>query len=101
MFGNSEHVQKQKEIYVRRLQGLAEVFTRYGVPVTMPDGGFYLWIRSPQGDGWAFARQLAKDLGLVVTPGSLYGDPGAEFVRAAAVQPSELIDLLMKRAKGS
>ena len=52
----------------------------------MPSGGFYLWVESPQGDGWDFAKVLAEELGVVVSPGEFYGTTCPNFVRFAMVQ---------------
>jgi succinyldiaminopimelate transaminase len=94
------HVVRQRERYLERLQYLTGVLTAYGCPVSLPEGGFYLWVPVPAGrwtDAWAMAESLARDGGLLVSPGDLYGDDGAGHVRIAVVQPMERLALVGAR----
>ena len=60
----------------------------------MPDGGFYLWVRTPIDDA-EFARRLHAQYNVLVLPGSFLarkthaGNPGANHVRVALVPPLE------------
>jgi succinyldiaminopimelate transaminase len=94
------HVQAQRDRYQERLRYLAGVLEHYGCPVTLPEGGFYLWVPVPEdrwSDAWAMAESLARDGGLLVSPGDLYGDQGAGHVRVAVVQPMERLRLVGER----
>jgi succinyldiaminopimelate transaminase len=95
---DDEHVHLQRERYHDRLTVLADVLRARGSDVAMPDGAFYLWAPAPGGDAWAFARLLAEDLGMLVSPGELYGPAGADHVRVAAVQSDDRIEALAGRA---
>lgn len=86
-----------RETYRRRLDRLAEVMRALGAEVNDPDGGFFLWCRVPGGDAWAFARQMADVHGLVVAPGSLYGDGGEAHVRVGAVLTDTDLEALAGR----
>ena len=96
---DDEHVEAQRARYHERLTYLAEVLGAYGCPVALPEGGFYLWVPVPEqrGDGWVLAEALATDGGLLVSPGDLYGEPGAGHVRVAVVQPMERLALVGER----
>jgi succinyldiaminopimelate transaminase len=89
---DDEHVEQQRARYRRRLQRLVEVLAAAGYPATLPDGAFYLWVAAPDGDAWAAARDLARQAGIVVSPGEFYGPHGQTHFRVAAVQPDELIE---------
>ncbi|MGQ0655398.1 MAG: succinyldiaminopimelate transaminase, partial [Betaproteobacteria bacterium] len=58
----------------------------------MPDGGFYLWVRTPIDDA-EFARRLHAEYNVLVLPGSFLardsaaGNPGRNHVRIALVAP--------------
>jgi succinyldiaminopimelate transaminase len=94
------HVEAQRERYRERLRFLAGVLDRYGCPVTLPEGGFYLWVPVPDArwsDAWAMAESLARHGGLLVSPGDLYGGDGAAHVRVAVVQPMERLQLVGER----
>jgi N-succinyldiaminopimelate aminotransferase len=60
----------------------------------MPDGGFYLWMRTPIDDA-EFARRLHAQHNVLVLPGSFLArtvngaNPGANHVRIALVAPLE------------
>jgi succinyldiaminopimelate transaminase len=98
--GDDAHVEAQRDRYRRRLFYLAEVLGRYGCPVALPEGGFYLWVPVPAErwpDAWAMAESLAADGGLLVSPGDLYGEAGAGHVRVAVVQPMDRLELVGAR----
>jgi succinyldiaminopimelate transaminase len=96
--GDQDHVVAQRERYLHRLTRVAEVLRRLGLDVTLPGGGFYLWVPAPDGDAWTLAERLATGLGVIVSPGEFYGEAHPGFVRVAVVQPDEQIDLLIDRA---
>ena len=94
------HVEAQRGRYRERMAYVGGVLGAYGVPVEMPQGGFYLWVPVPPGrwpDAWAMAEALANDGGLLVSPGDLYGDGGAGHVRVAVVQPMDRLELVGER----
>ena len=106
--GDQRHVERQRRVYRRRLEILLEIASASGAEATLPAGGFYLWARAPDGDAWAYAQRLASRLGIVASPGEFYtdlppvsgpydtGDPRG-FVRLAAVQPAERLQLALER----
>ena len=96
--GDQEHVHEQRQRYLSRLERLRSVFGAMGLDAPLPSGGFYLWMRAPDGDAWALTRRLAEDLGVVVSPGEFYGPASADHVRVAVVQPDDRIDLIIRRA---
>jgi succinyldiaminopimelate transaminase len=97
---DDQHVDVQRARYRERLTFLAGVLGDYGCPVTLPEGGFYLWVPVPDGrwpDAWVMAEALASDGGLLASPGDLYGEDGAGHVRVAVVQPMERLALVGER----
>jgi len=100
-WSDQQHVDVQREIYAARLARLSQLIQdTYDVPVTRPQGGFYLWLRGPDNvDGWEFARRLATDLGVLCSPGDFYGAASADWVRLAVVQPDAAFDLIKSRAE--
>ena len=91
------HVDRQRERYARRLERLRDVLAACGYPASLPDGAFYLWVEVPSGDAWGAALDLARQAGIVVSPGEFYGPTGTDHIRVAAVQPDERIDLAARR----
>lgn len=119
-FADDEHVALQRRRYWERLTFLAEQLAAVGCPVTLPAGGFYLWAPTPSRwpDPWAFAEDLAKTAGLLVSPGDLYGEvaggtsltdraevPGdgsaTGHVRMAVVQPMVRLRLVAERLESA
>jgi len=94
---DDSHVELQRAVYDERLQRFAEILVDLGAGATIPAGGFYLWAAAPGGDAWAFTEFLASDGGCLVSPGDLYGPPGAGHVRVALVQPRDRLDLVAER----
>lgn len=96
---DDEHVEVQRDRYLERLTGMAEVLSSWAdCEVPMPQGGFYLWV--PVGDAWRFVERLMSDGGALVSPGEFYGESGSAFVRVAVVQPAERIKLVAERLAG-
>ena len=90
------HVTVQRDVYLRRLERLATVLSKWsGFNIDLPKGGFYLWFDAK--DGWAVAEQLAKEGGALVSPGDFYGAGGANNVRVAVVAPDAKIALVAQR----
>ncbi len=96
-FNDDAHVDAQRAVYTSRLNRLRSLFLAYDPEVALPGGGLYLWVASPDGNGWTLARRVAEEMGALVSPGEFYGSAGAGHVRVAAVAPDARIDLLEQR----
>jgi aspartate/methionine/tyrosine aminotransferase len=99
-FDDDAHVLDQRLRYEERLEYLRGALGTVELPSPMPAGGFYLWVPVPAGmtgGGWELAEALALEVGLLVSPGDLYGPDGAGFVRVAVVQPMERLQLVVDR----
>ena len=96
-YDDDAHVDQQRERYRKRLQRLREIMEAIDAPAPMPAGAFYLWAAAPGGDAWGLTKRLAVEAGALVSPGEFYGPGGAGFVRVAAVQPDDRIELIAER----
>jgi aspartate/methionine/tyrosine aminotransferase len=104
---DDEHVEEQRARYLGRLERLCEILCGVGLDAHLPAGGFYLWVPVPVwaseaagdvgGAAWMLTEALAQAAGVLVSPGELYGDSGVGFVRVAAVQPDDRIELVARR----
>jgi aspartate/methionine/tyrosine aminotransferase len=104
-FGDDAHVERQRAIYVERLEMFAGSLRDAGIPVDPPGGAFYLWVPVPErfaGEGgvspaFALGRYFAEAGGFIGSPGDAYGPGGTGHIRLAMVQPKERLDLAAKR----
>lgn len=76
---DSSHVALEKEIYAKRRATLLAAVTEYGFEVTDSEAGLYIWATLGQ-DCWSTVDQMAQ-LGIVVVPGSFYGEHATKHVR--------------------
>ena len=67
-------------VYDRNRKLLYDALTQYGFEAVYPDGAFYLFVKSPEPDAYAFCEK-AKQFELLLVPGDDFGCPG--YVRIA------------------
>lgn len=96
--GSQDEVVLQRERYLGRLEAMRDVLAGMGIEAGLPGGGFYLWVKAPDGDAWALARSLASDLGVISSPGEFYGEAATSYLRLAMVRPDREIELVAARA---
>jgi N-succinyldiaminopimelate aminotransferase len=96
-WGDEAHVIANRALY-REKFAAALPLVRPPLEAAMPDGGFYLWIRTPIDDA-AFARGLYEKYNVSVLPGSFLArdahgtNPGRGYVRVALVAaPDECLE---------
>jgi succinyldiaminopimelate transaminase len=75
------HVDHQREIYRARRSVLLDAFTAAGFEVHHSEAGLYLWMT--RGENCWDSIQWLADRGILLAPGSFYGEAGDQFVRAA------------------
>ena len=61
----------------------------FGYDLTLPEGTFYLWVRSPDDDDYAFAMKLAQR-GVIVLPGSASEGPG--YFRISLTATKDMVE---------
>jgi succinyldiaminopimelate transaminase len=96
-WGDDDHVDEQAQRYHERLERGRTILGALGAEAPMPGGAFYLWPAAPDGDAWSFARRLATDAGVLVSPGEFYGSAAAGHARLAMVAPMDRLDLVAAR----
>ena len=96
-YADDAHVDAQRALYRGRLERFLPVLAAAGFGVSMPQGSFYLWAAVPGGDAWAAAGWLAREAGVLVSPGDFYGDASPGHIRVAMVQPDDRLQLAAQR----
>ncbi len=95
---DDEHVSLQREVYrVRRLK-LMGALQRCGFRIDHSEAGLYLWATRGE-DAWVSVAALA-DLGILVTPGSFYGESGSRHIRVALTATDDRVDAAVERLSG-
>lgn len=88
-WGDEDHVRQNRRLYAEKYK-LALPLVRSPLETYMPEGGFYLWLRTPIDDR-EFARRLHREYNVLVLPGSYLArkaqgrNPGTNYVRIALV----------------
>jgi LL-diaminopimelate aminotransferase len=86
--------------YERRMNTLVEAFNSAGIEAKMPNATFYLWARVPEGyNSKSFATKVLEEEGVVVTPGSAFGEYGEGYFRASITSSTERIEEAAERIK--
>jgi N-succinyldiaminopimelate aminotransferase len=90
-WGDERHVEDNRRLYTEKFQAVLPKI-RHPLRARMPDGGFYLWMRTPIPDP-EFVRRLHAEYNVLALPGSYLardagaGNPGRDHVRVALVAP--------------
>ncbi|MCC6917422.1 succinyldiaminopimelate transaminase [Nitrosomonas sp.] len=88
-WSDEQHVIENRILYREKFAGAMHILGDT-LPVSMPDAGFYLWLRTPI-SGIDFSRRLYCERNIIVLPGSYLAreahgiNPGEDFVRIALV----------------
>jgi N-succinyldiaminopimelate aminotransferase len=106
-WNDEAHVQENRRLYAAKYAAVLPLM-QSPLQTERPDGGFYLWVRTPVEDG-RFARDLHEQYNVLVIPGSFLAreangvNPGKNHVRVALVAPLqecvEAVQRMMRFAK--
>ncbi|MEN6462004.1 MAG: LL-diaminopimelate aminotransferase [Syntrophomonas sp.] len=82
--GPQDCVTEMRQVYQERRDIALEGLKRMGWDVKPPQGSFYFWIPVPKNyTAASFSEAVLEKAGVIVTPGSGYGDYGEGYVRIA------------------
>lgn len=107
-WNDEEHVQANRRLYAEKFRAVLPL-VQEPLEAAMPEGAFYLWMRTPNDDR-DFARDLYHQYNVLVLPGSFLArdalgrNPGRNRVRVALVAPLaecvEGAERMMRFARG-
>ena len=86
-WNDEAHVRENRQLYAEKFDAVLPL-----LGAQRPEGGFYVWLRTPI-DDTEFVRRLHHEYNVLVLPGSYLGrevngiNPGANHVRIALVAP--------------
>ena len=103
LLGPQTCVKKTVETYKKRREILVKGLQDAGWNVPMPKATFYLWARIPDKysalTSMEFVSLLIRETGVVVAPGTGFGEYGEGYVRFALVENTSRIKEAVKRIK--
>ena len=86
--GSQECIPEHNAIYQRRRDLVIEVLNNIGLKAQTPKATLYIWARVPKGySSMDFATDLLERVGVVVTPGTGYGQNGEGYIRLSLTVP--------------
>jgi LL-diaminopimelate aminotransferase len=86
-------------VYEKRRDLMVKGLNEAGLKVAPSKATFYLWVSIPEGYTSAdFAAKLLE-LGVVVTPGNMFGEPGEGYIRMALTQKLDRLEEAINRIK--
>ncbi|HEZ3872020.1 TPA: aminotransferase class I/II-fold pyridoxal phosphate-dependent enzyme, partial [Neisseria meningitidis] len=87
---DEQHVIDNRRLYQEKFERVIPILQQV-FDVKLPDASFYIWLKVPDGDDLAFARNLWQKAAIQVLPGRFLardteqGNPGEGYVRIALV----------------
>lgn len=94
-----EEVEKMRISYQQRRNLMYKAFQEMGLPVTEPDGAFYIFpdIRSTGLTSEEFATKLINDFKVAVVPGTVFGAGGEGFIRCCYATDIKKLKIALER----
>lgn len=101
--GPQDCVRETAMIYQQRRDILVDGLNAAGWTVEKPKATMFVWAALPNGfsDAGEFTRQLIRETGVVVTPGSAFGQQGEGYVRIAMVCADDRLQEAVRRIQQS
>lgn len=92
-------VEAQRAIYKERRDCVLKGLDDMGIEYLLPKAGFFVWAKCPNGMSSADFVSTVLETGVVVTPGSGFGDCGEGYFRLALTVDVDRINEAMARMK--
>lgn len=81
-----------RAVYRERRDAALDGLRALGCPVRTPGGAFFVWGRIPDGErAMDFAARVFEATGVLLTPGTGFGDEGEGYFRVALTRPVDVI----------
>jgi aspartate/methionine/tyrosine aminotransferase len=101
LLGSQDGVRQTVEIYRKRRDLFVLGLNAMDWKVPVPRGTFYIWAHIPPRfsalTSLEFAQLLVDEAGIVVAPGSGFGEYGEGFIRFALVEPEPRLKIALER----
>lgn len=96
--GPQDSIDEMCALYKTRRDKVVARLEKFGWDVKKPKASIYIWVRVPEGyTSASFATKLLEESGVVVSPGSAYGDAGEGYFRISLTLDDARIDEALDR----
>ncbi|MBE6524032.1 MAG: aminotransferase class I/II-fold pyridoxal phosphate-dependent enzyme [Thermoplasmata archaeon] len=92
-----KEIEDNMKIYSERRKVLVNGLRELGFDVKMPKGTFYVWFNCGM-SSFDFTQKMV-DIGVIVTPGSGFGESADGYIRMTVTEPVERIRIALQRMK--
>jgi LL-diaminopimelate aminotransferase len=103
LLGSREPIADLCRTYRDRRDRIVSGLRAAGWNVSSPSASMYVWTRIPDGysDSLTFVRDLFERTGVLLSPGSGFGNAGEGFVRISLVVEEERLEEVVRRVRES
>lgn len=94
------YVDKMRDAYLSRRNLVMKGLDRLGIEYIKPEGAFYIMFKVPEwfkGSDQDFCYQIAHEQKVALTPGSVFGRGGQNYVRISYASSEENLAILIDR----
>jgi aminotransferase len=97
--GPQDCIAEMREVYAERRAFLMRALDEMGLPYVRPDGAFYVYvdISSTGRSSPEFCLNLLRDTGVMIFPGTMFGQDGERHVRMSLLAPIDQIQEAVQR----
>lgn len=100
--GPQDCVAEMRTIYDERRHGLIAALADMRLGFVYPAGAFYVWVNvsSTGMTSEEFVYRLLLDTGILISPGTIFGHAGDEYIRMSLLVPRDRITQAVERMEG-
>lgn len=100
--GPQDCIAEHLAIYDDRRHTLTAALTDMGLGFVYPAGAFYVWVNVSSTGMTAeeFVYRLLLDTGVLISPGTIFGHGGEEYMRMSLLVPKDRIEAAVERMEG-
>lgn len=95
-----KYVMQNREVISRRKKKIVSLLSSIGFEVYFSTATFYVWVKNPKGfSSKEISMLFLREAGIVVTPGSGFGEYGEGYFRISLTAPDNRIEEAINRLK--
>ena len=98
---SKEWFKELNKTYIKRRKIVWEIFDILGCSYNKESAGLFVWAKLPKGrSAIEFTDQLLKEKDVFMTPGSIFGKNGKDYIRASLCVSEADLNTVLQRLKG-